>query len=93
MVMVVMRNVRHALKTTLFMMGDVWDVYQWRFVLSTTVMRFIVLMSMTSLIVLMNQMPQTVQTTFVFMGLVEMVFWKGMRNVRLEDWDAEDVCV
>ena len=45
MVMVMMRNVRHVLRTTLFMMEDVWDVYQWRCVLSTTVMWLIVLIN------------------------------------------------
>ena len=74
------------------MMGDVWDVYQWRCVLSTTVMWYIVLMNMTSLIVLMNLMPQTVQTMSAFMVLVGMALLKDQRNVRLEGWDAEDVC-
>ena len=83
-----MRNVRHALRTTLFMMGDVWDVYQWRCVLSTTVMWLIVLMNMTSLIVLMNLMPQTVQTMFAVMGIAAMELLKDQRNVRLEVRDA-----
>ena len=74
------------------MMGDVWDVYQWRCVLSTTVMWCIALMNMTSLIVLMNLMPQTVQTMLAFMEIVGMVLLKDQRNVRLEGWDAEDVC-
>ena len=74
------------------MMGDVWDVYQWRCVLSTTVMWLIVLMNMTSLIVLMNLMLRTVQTMFAFLGIATMVLLKDQRNVRLEGWDAEDVC-
>ena len=86
-----MRNVRHVLRITLFMMGDVWNVYQWRCVLSTTVMWLIVLMNMTSLIVLMIT-HSTVQIMFVFLGIAAMVLLKDQRNVRLEGWDAEDVC-
>ena len=86
-----MRNVRHVLRTTLFMMGDVWDVYRRRCVLSTTVMRLIVLMNMIFLIVLVKN-RLTVQTMSVVMKFVGMVLLKDQRNVRLEGWDAEDVC-
>jgi len=91
--MVVMIIAPHALNTTSFTMGDVWSVCQWRSVLSTTVLRCIVLMMMTSLIV-MSPTPQTVQTTFVLIGIVCMETSPAQqRNVVLEGLDVEDVCV
>ena len=80
----------HVLKTTLFMLGHVWTVYQLRCVLSITVMRFIVLMNMTFPIVRVT-IQQDAQPILAFQGIVGMVLLKGMKNVRKEGMDVKDV--
>jgi hypothetical protein len=70
----------------------VWDVWEWRIVHSTTVMRLNVLMGMTCPIAI-NQMPQVVQIMCVCMVNVGMGLLKEMKNVRLEEEDVVGVCV
>ena len=87
-----LRIVIHALKVTFSLTQDVLNVYQWKCALSITLIELSVLMILvfTSVVVITHGI---VQTMYVYMGLVGMAFWRVMRNVRLEELDAEDASV